>query len=408
MVAECSPSFCAADPVEPLLRDPPAGIFVESTWMAPATQLNAIAQKLGGEIEHLSNSAVRVQGRSIQINVIAAVDEENAKAIEATFTTFKKFPFCVRKGNLVVEYVGRNIDEALALKTTYELGLRDKPQQIRYRVVAQMAPVDRADYMACTPLLNQFLALEQGASGAAKQIDSLVAGFTFSHTLSLRSPELDSEAAQYAFEPKPLEVHSSGATVQYTFGDLERNRGVPFVTATMDIRVASKHAHEASTHPSRRLTAATPFWPVEDARIVALAQQITSGQTTPDGKVRALLQWLTPGTNLKYSGEIGSRWGTLKVLEQGFGRCWDFSDCFVTLARAAGVPSRQVGGWLYGTGGHIWAEVFSDAAGWQQVDPTGGVQLGCGIYHIPLFTTEDGAMPIVYVSSPEIELVETR
>jgi len=44
----------------------------------------------------------------------------------------------------------------------------------------------------------------------------------------------------------------------------------------------------------------------------------------------------------------------------------------VTLARAAGVPTRQVGGWLYGASGHIWAEVLIEGTGWQQVDPTGG------------------------------------
>jgi transglutaminase-like putative cysteine protease len=104
----------------------------------------------------------------------------------------------------------------------------------------------------------------------------------------------------------------------------------------------------------------------------------------------------------------GSRWGTSKVLEQEFGQCWDFSDCFVTLARAAGVPSRQVAGWLYGSSGHVWAEFYREGQGWQQVDPTGGGKLRCGIYHIAYFTSEDGEMPILYVSMPKIESVRTK
>ena len=96
-----------------------------------------------------------------------------------------------------------------------------------------------------------------------------------------------------------------------------------------------------------------------------------------------------------------------KVLKQRYGRCWDSSDCFVTLSRAAGVPARQVGGWLYGTSGHVWAEVLTDGKGWQQVDPTGGGRLDCGIYHIPYFTTETGDMPILYVSMPQIDILQT-
>ena len=85
-----------------------------------------------------------------------------------------------------------------------------------------------------------------------------------------------------------------------------------------------------------------------------------------------------------------------------------FSDCFVTLARAAGVPSRQVAGWLYGSSGHVWAEFYREGKGWQQVDPTGGGKLRCGIYHIAYFTSEDGEMPILYLSMPRIETVQTK
>jgi transglutaminase-like putative cysteine protease len=139
-----------------------------------------------------------------------------------------------------------------------------------------------------------------------------------------------------------------------------------------------------------------------------LAKQITVGRKTNEAKVQAILAWLTPGKNVKYSGQTGSRWGTLKVLEQKFGHCWDLSDCFVTLARASGVPSRQVAGWLYGSSGHVWAEYYEDGKGWQQVDPTGGGQLACGIYHIPYFTSDDGEMPIVYVAMPQIKILKAN
>ena len=157
------------------------------------------------------------------------------------------------------------------------------------------------------------------------------------------------------------------------------------------------------------MIAATDFWPVDDPEIIELAAAITDGEEFDYDRVRALLEWLTPGKNIEFGGAVvGSRWGVKTVLEQKQGRCWDFADCFVTLCRASGVPCRQVGGWLYGSSGHIWAEYLVEGEGWQQVDPTGGGELRCGIYHIPYFTTEDGRMPILYVSDPRIRILTTK
>lgn len=160
--------------------------------------------------------------------------------------------------------------------------------------------------------------------------------------------------------------------------------------------------------PPATLTAATPYWPASDPKVVALARRITEGKSNNDDRAAAILEWLTPGRNSKHSGQTGSRWGAAKVLDQKFGRCWDFSDCFITLARAAGVPCRQVAGWLYGIEGHVWAEYYREGKGWQQVDPTGGGKVRCGLYHIPYFATENGEMPVVYLAMPKIECIPSN
>lgn len=393
-----------------LLQNLPPGVFVESNTVVPPPQARAIGQKLGGQLERLENSMIRVHGRLIQVNTITATDESSAKAIHAAIAKTKTHPaFCIRRGRVVVEYVGKDIDAALATKTSYELGLEPKPANVRYRVTAELATVDKADYMACTPLFGKFLALKGGSDQAAlQQISDLSAKFQFGHALALRNPKLDNGAAVHLFKPLPTESKEAGANVVYTFAQPPARHGVPYVTATIDIAVDSTSLRKSEAVPSKNLTAATPFWPVDDPKMISLARQITAGKTTNDAKAQALLEWLTPGQNVKYSGQTGSRCGTAKVLEQKFGRCWDFSDCFVTLARAAGVPSRQVAGWLYCSDGHVWAEYYREGEGWQQVDPTGGGKLQCGIYHIPFFTTEDGEMPILYVSMPKIECVQTK
>jgi len=173
-------------------------------------------------------------------------------------------------------------------------------------------------------------------------------------------------------------------------------------------------AHESGITPTIRipdekLVGSTPFWPSDDPEIMALAKRITSENRTDETKVRSLLEWLAPGRNIKSGGPVrGSRWGVKRVLQQKYGHCWDFSDCFMTLCRASDIPCRQVGGWLYGSCGHIWAEVLVEGKGWKQVDPTGGGKIGCGIYHIPYFVTEDGEMPILYVAMPKIEIIAAK
>lgn len=393
------------EPAESFLRELPAGLYLRSSVEIPLEQTKVIARKLGGNIKRITNSIIQVHGRRIQVNTVTAEDELNAQAIHAALSKMKTYPFCLRKRNVVIEYVGADIDAALAIKTSYELGLQQKPKSVRYRIIAELATVDRADYIASNLLFNQFLVLQSGAnSNVIQQISELSKKFQFGCHLILRNPKLN-DATQYTFQPSPTHSKETGATIVYSFGRLPSRRAIPYAIATINITVNDTGFRESTAAPEKALTAATRFWPVDDPQIVALARQIVAGKTTNDAKAMAILEWLSPGQNLKYSGQTGSRWGVSKVLKQKFGHCWDFSDCFVTLARAAGVPSRQVAGWLYGCNGHIWAEFYREGKGWQQVDPTGGGKLVCGIYHIPYFTSEDGEMPIVYVSMPKIEIL---
>ena len=241
---------------------------------------------------------------------------------------------------------------------------------------------------------------------ATQQIDALAKRFTFGKSLILRNPGVGNESAVHEFQPRTTSREEVGVTVRYTFDQLPNRRGIPYVTATVEITVDDTGLRESGVNPAAALTAATPFWPADDPGVRSLAATDHGGLRSNGAKAMAILDWLTPGKNLKYSGQTGSRWGTTKVLEQKFGHCWDFADCFVTLCRAAGVPSRQVGGWFYGSSGHIWAEFYREGKGWQQVDATGGGKLRCGIYHIPYFTSEDGEMPILYVAMPRIDTVQ--
>jgi hypothetical protein len=395
---------------EDFLQALPPGVFLQKRVEVSAEQREAIGRKLGGGVVGLTNAFLQVQGREIQANVVVADSDASAKVVYESLSKMKGAPFCVRKDRMVVEYVGKGLDAALATKTSYELKLVPKPERVRYRLSMELATIDRADYAACNSLFNLFLGLRGGTAEPQRvaEITALAGRFQFGKTLVLRNPKLSETAATYQFEPMPSRVAEAGDVVRHVFAEVPARHGVSYVKSTLEVSTNGAGLTRSAARPDAKMLGATSYWPASDAKIVGLAEQITRGKTTNEDKVSAILAWLSPGRNVRYSGDPGSRWGTLKVIEQRFGRCWDFSDCFVTLCRAAGVPSRQVAGWLYGTSGHVWAEYYRENVGWQQVDPTGGGELPCGIYHIAYFTSEDGEMPVVYLSMPEIVIGDAR
>lgn len=391
-----------------LLANPPAGIFVERHQRIAKEDVNAISKKLGGQVRNLTNSNLKVHGRQIQMNVITAVNPQEAERIESSLLKIKKFPFCIRRDNVVIEFVGSGVDESLARKTAFEFGIFTKPKKLLYRIQAELATIDKADYMACNPLFQQFLLSQTSKSERApQQLIDLAQKFEFGNRLILRNPSIGGAKRRYQFQPTASESNVRSSVIEYSFDELMHRFDVPFVTVNLEMTVDDTGFNSDAVQSATELLNNTWAWPSRDPEIKLLEVKITKGTGSTRERVVAILEWLTPGKNIQYSGVTGSRYGTLKVLQQKFGHCWDFSDCFVTLARAAGIPCRQVAGWLYGSSGHVWAEYYDDQAkGWQQVDPTGGNILPVGLYHIPYFTTEDGHMPIVYLSMPKIDVVE--
>ncbi|NVB80359.1 MAG: DUF3488 domain-containing protein [Kofleriaceae bacterium] len=132
------------------------------------------------------------------------------------------------------------------------------------------------------------------------------------------------------------------------------------------------------------------------AQTRALAQQITAGLATNYDKAVAIERWLE--TNLSYTLELRDPHGTEPVhfflFERKKGHCEYFASAFVVLARLAGIPTRQVNGFLGGEwneyqgyvavragDAHSWAEVFFPGEGWVTFDPTPaapGGELGRG------------------------------
>jgi len=70
--------------------------------------------------------------------------------------------------------------------------------------------------------------------------------------------------------------------------------------------------------------------------------------------------------------------------------------------RVAGLPARQVAGWVFGREGHVWTEVHVGGEGWLPVDAT-CPWTGVSDDYVGWFETSDGEMPIVYVRLPDVK-----
>ncbi|TAN84546.1 MAG: transglutaminase domain-containing protein [Gallionella sp.] len=120
----------------------------------------------------------------------------------------------------------------------------------------------------------------------------------------------------------------------------------------------------------------TMFIPT-DGKVKEIALSITNDKQTISEKARAVYRWVVENTvrnpNVKGcgTGEVE------KMIVRRSGKCADISSVFVSVARAAGVPAREVFGLRLGkkaeedmTGGHhCWAEFYVPGYGWVPADP---------------------------------------
>ncbi|HEU0188523.1 MAG TPA: transglutaminase-like domain-containing protein [Gallionella sp.] len=120
----------------------------------------------------------------------------------------------------------------------------------------------------------------------------------------------------------------------------------------------------------------TAFIPT-DGKVKEIALSATKNKKKISEKARAVYQWVVENT-VRDPDVKGCGTGEVeKVIAKKGGKCADISSVFVSVARAAGVPAREVFGLRLGkkdeedmTGGHhCWAEFYVPGYGWVPADP---------------------------------------
>ncbi len=121
------------------------------------------------------------------------------------------------------------------------------------------------------------------------------------------------------------------------------------------------------------------FWPIDDPQIQTLLNKVK----TP----RSIYDYVISTLNYDFSRvSNASRLGAIEALNNPQSAlCTEFTDLFVTLARASGIPAREIQGFAYSTDQkikplslnndilHAWPEYYdSNSKSWKATDPTWG------------------------------------
>lgn len=353
-------------------------------------------REFAGVSARITNTHLVVDGQKLQVNVLTCPTEADAAKVRAALLRGKasgseaRFP---QMGTRVLELIG----ELRTIERGYrELGFK---QRVVYDVAFQATPLVQCEAMAWNRLFNAFLPAEPNEA----RVRELNKSFTYGDTIRLRTHGLGGAASTFTFGAKATtsKTEAEGEVLVETFANLPKKYDVPQIGVTGVVTCEAFALTPSKRKAGKELIGPTEFWPSADAAVVTLARKITGGAADPNAKVAALLAWFAKPENFRYDKTtVGSRHGALKALQQRFGQCWDFSDAFITLARAAGVPCRQVLGWVHGLSGHVWVEVLIEGEGWRPVDPQAGA--GCDARYVPFQVSESGAVPLVYTSAVKV------
>jgi len=177
-------------------------------------------------------------------------------------------------------------------------------------------------------------------------------------------------------EPENVEVDSSGNWLaQYR---LDPHQELEIKAKGM-VKVFAK-PYQLFTKPDNLEVFLQPtrYWPVDEELVKEKVEDLKT--------VEQIYKFVVNSLTYDYSRvrEGAKRLGAVDVLaEPEKATCMEFTDLFITLARAAGIPAREINGFAYTTNPqlkplsfvqdvlHAWPEYWDEASGlWVQVDPT--------------------------------------
>lgn len=159
------------------------------------------------------------------------------------------------------------------------------------------------------------------------------------------------------------------------------------ITAVGQAHLVAKPSYPSIVPPQVEMpamTQATTYWPTTDPTI----QKLSKSLTTPEAIYNYVVNALQYDYNLIKTGSP-RKGGAAALNTPDSSLCTEFTDAFITLARAAGIPAREINGYGYTTDSrlrplgaasnvlHAWPQYWDAASkNWINIDPTWGKTTG--------------------------------
>lgn len=161
----------------------------------------------------------------------------------------------------------------------------------------------------------------------------------------------------------------------------EENRILEISKPSLELFDSLPYPLSGDLIPPGDYLAATPWIQSQEPEIVQTAAGITQSARSGVDAVQFLMEWVHRYVSPLPSMGIPS---AMEVLHSKKGDCNEYTALFTALARAAGIPTKMIGGLVYQDGRffyHAWAEVYLGT--WIPVDPT-FAQFPADATHIPV------------------------
>lgn len=142
------------------------------------------------------------------------------------------------------------------------------------------------------------------------------------------------------------------------------------------------------------------YWETEAIEIKAQMAKLTDPKLSARENLQRIYNFVTTSLSYDYEkleeGEL-TRLGALQILSQkDRAVCMEYTDLFIALARAAGIPAREVNGYAHATDDpqrplslrlqqgdvlHAWPQAYLPKVGWVMMDPTWGSTSGSDYFN---------------------------
>ncbi len=300
----------------------------------------------------------------------------------------KKLHFSLRYENTDIAVQNGNIWEVNIP------GVAEDPDIASYNVSLQVPPTFGENaYISPIPAVGSRWTKEQmvkggitAAYGTNQVFDVMLSYFLENMSVAKKKEEISlppdtslQTVLVHSIEPKPKTVLSDvdgNWLAQYEL--MPGQKLEILVKATIVISMRPKSGSETQLSDKKLYTRTLPYWEATNPRIQDLAKKYT----TP----RDIYTYVVNTLSYDYNrvSQSPARKGAVGALDSPQNSiCMEFTDLFIAIARAAGIPAREVVGYAYTTNAklrplslvsdvlHAWPEYYDeDQKLWIGIDPT--------------------------------------